>query len=124
MQLAGKDGSVIVAGTATRDCENKLLGEKGTPLTSFSLAINAHKEEAKYVECKAFGKVSALAKNIKKGDPVAALGFVDSREYNGKTYTDLNCQFVIAGNNESYGFAPVKIDDIVEYDDNSFDLPF
>ena len=86
---------VFVAGTVTKDAEYKTIGENGTPLVSFSLAINARGQDAAYANCKAFGGVLAnYARSIKKGDAVFAVGIIETREYNGKTYNDLNCQWL------------------------------
>ena len=125
---------VMVAGTATKDAEFKTIGEKNTPLTSFSLAVNKYGDPAVYVNCKAFGERAAnYARGIKKGDLVCALGHVESREYEGKEYKDLNCQWLnfigisSAGATASAAPPPVNDDALQqlygeEIDDD--DLPF
>jgi single-stranded DNA-binding protein len=46
--------------------------------------------ETNTFEVKIFGKGSEKITNAKKGDLVAIVGSIKSREYNGKTYIDLN----------------------------------
>ena len=95
MQMGMKGGGVIIAGTATRDAEFKEIGDKKTPVAELSLAVNARGEESKYVNIKAFGDALAnYAKHIKKGDSVAAAGYIETRTYQEKTYNDLNCQWL------------------------------
>ena len=103
MQITGKNGDTIASGTATKDAEYKKVGEKNTPLASFALAVNRNNTDGVYVNCKAFGdRLAAIAKEIKKGDKVFVTGFLESREYNGKTYVDTNCDFVSIAGEFSY----------------------
>ena len=94
MQSKVGAGGAIVAGTATRDAEFKTVGGKGTPRAAFSLAINSFGEPAAYASCKVFGRLANYARGIRKGDSVCAAGVIESREYNGKEYKDLNCQWL------------------------------
>jgi single-stranded DNA-binding protein len=90
---AGK--AALVAGTVTKDAEYKTIGDANTPVASFSVAVNARGESGVFANCKAFGNPLAnYARHIKKGDAVFAVGVLESREYNGKTYTDLSCQWL------------------------------
>ncbi len=58
--------SVMVVGNATRDADVKFVGEKQTPLTSFSLAIGKDKEDKGiFVECAAWQRL-ALPVTLKK----------------------------------------------------------
>ena len=125
MQVGSSKGGVLVAGTCTKDSEYKTVGDNKTPLITFSLAINGRDEEGKYVECKAFGaKLAGYGKGIKKGDAVAAAGFIETREHNGKTYTSLNCQwfnFVGSGTSQNTSSG---LPEYEPYDDDDGDLPF
>ena len=127
MQIGSKEG-VLVSGTATKDAEYKLIGEKKTPLAAFSLAINSKGADGKYVNCKAFGEELAdYAKNIKKGNRVAASGFVESREYNGKTYNDLNCDWLnIVGRSTAQKAQTAEPEETIDFSEMEDDeeLPF
>jgi len=116
--------SVMVAGTVTKDAEYKTIGENDTPLTSFSLAVNARGEPPAYANCKAFGGVLAnYARDIKKGDAVFASGVLESREYNGKTYHDINCQwlnFVGKSGSTQTAYAPSAIPPIHQPEPSGF----
>ena len=119
--------NMIAAGTATRDAEYKTVGDNSTPLTSFSLAINARGEEGKFLNCKAFGSVAGSAKGIKKGDNVSAWGFLETREHNEKAYNDLICQFVgVNGKTQTQEARSAEVaNDYEELDDlDESELPF
>ena len=45
---------------------------------------------------KSFGDYSRLIANLRKGDRILCAGVVESREYNGKTYTDMLVDFIMA----------------------------
>lgn len=82
--------TVIVAGNATRDSEYKTVGDKQSPVCSFSLAVGKNKDgSTAFANCKAWHSLAKLASHISKGDAVCVIGKLESREYNGKTYTDL-----------------------------------
>lgn len=81
---------VIVSGNATKDAEYKTVGEKQTSVCSFSLAVGKTKDgSTAFANCKAWHSLAKLASHISKGDAVCVIGKLESREYNGKTYTDL-----------------------------------
>ena len=95
MQVSIKPNCAIIVGTVTKDAEYKTIGEKNTPVVTFSVAVNNYGEPGAFANCKAFGeRLANYARNIKKGDAVCAMGAIESREYNGKTYKDLNCQWL------------------------------
>ena len=135
MQVSIKPNCAIIAGTVTKDAEYKTIGDKQTPVASFSVAVNNYGEQGAFANCKAFGeRLANYARSIKKGDAVCAIGVIEMREYNGKTYKDLNCQwinFVGVSRTQSAPMAPpVPIDETTMqslygsevYDDD--DLPF
>ena len=123
MQHNCSDGSVMVQGTCIKDAEFFIRGEKNTHITRFSLSIGKSKDTTTiYANCKAFGKMADIASGIKKGDSVLAIGKQQSREHNGKTYTDLMCDWI--------GFAgqdlelPARPAPHADGDDTDNDLPF
>ena len=97
----------IVVGKATKDAEFKLVGEKQSPVCSFSLNVGKRQDTTTiFANCKAWYGLAQLSKNISKGDTVIAIGKTESREYNGKTYTDLIAEWL---NIVSGDFAPSEI---------------
>jgi single-strand binding family protein len=95
MQCKLSDGSVMVQGTCTKDAEFVIRGENHTHITNFSLAVGKNKDTTTiFANCKAFGRLANIAAGIRKGDSVLAVGKTKSREYNGKTYTDLLCDWI------------------------------
>lgn len=99
MQARMPDGSVIVAGTCGRDGECKLIGEKQTPKATVSVAVGK-REDANGEKTTVWANVVAwrgladVLAGARKGDAILAIGRVSTREYNGKTYSDLNADFV------------------------------
>ena len=90
--------SVLVVGKATKDAEYKLVGAKESPVCSFGLNVGKRQDTTTiFVNCKAWYKWAEYAKNICKGDDVLVIGHTESREYNGKTYTDLIAEWVEIG---------------------------
>lgn len=96
----GKIGDLtIVAGTAFKDAELKHVGDKGTTLCEFSLIVGKNPDgKGKFANCKAWTQLGTYAAQIQKGDSVCVIGTMESREYNGKTYTSLKADWLnIAG---------------------------
>ena len=87
--------SVIVAGKAIKDAEFKIVGEKQSPVCSFSLNVGKRKDTTTiFVNCKAWYGLANYSKYIQKGDSVIVIGHTEEREYNGKTYTDLIAEWL------------------------------
>ena len=86
---------VLVVGKATKDAEFKIVGEKQSPVCSFSLNVGKRQDTTTiFVNCKAWYGLAEYAKDICKGDTVIVIGHTESREYNGKTYTDLTAEWL------------------------------
>ena len=87
--------SFMAIGAVTRDAQMRTVGEKQTPVTSFSLACGKRQDTTTiFVECKAWRDLGKYAASLRKGDNVCAIGKIEEREYNGKTYTDLVCEWL------------------------------
>lgn len=87
----------LVWGEVSRDAQ--LVSTKsGGYFVKFGICAGADKNgEKKYIDCKSFIKgVVAYAKDFQRGDPILAVGRMESREYDGKTYWDLNLGFCIS----------------------------
>ena len=94
MQIAS-NGMALVAGYAIKDAELKHVGAKNSALCECCLNVGKRKDTTTiFSNCKIWYENAYYAANIKKGDMVIAAGRLESREYNGKTYTDLICDYV------------------------------
>ena len=83
-------GAVCVAGTCTKDAELKYVGEKQTPMCTFSLAVGKRQDTTTiFANCKAWRSLAVQASQVHKGDAVFAVGEIEENEYNGKTYKNL-----------------------------------
>lgn len=126
---------IMACGQAGQDGEFKTIGEKQTAVAKFSLACGTkpNSTETRWVECQAWQRNATYAASVQKGDTVFAIGRIESREYNGKTYHTLTCDFVnimrqlsvpftssapLASNSADAGF----MDALADTDDG--DLPF
>ncbi len=127
-----KDGSCMAAGTVTRDAEMKHVGEKNRAVTSFSIAAGKRQDTTTiYVNVKAWGRLAEYAQGIRKGDAVCAVGRIEEREYNGKTYSDLVCDWLNCPTMTSGKAAPApapaaqtRADGFSDLEDDDGDLPF
>ena len=95
-QVKFPDGSVMVCGNATRDAELKTVGEKNTTVCKTGLAIGKHKDTTTiFVNVVAWRGLAHVLANVRKGDAVAVWGrMTEPREYNGKTYQDLQADWI------------------------------
>ncbi|MBR4856563.1 MAG: single-stranded DNA-binding protein [Bacteroidaceae bacterium] len=87
----------IVWGEVSRDAQ--LVSTKsGGYFVKFGICAGSDKNgEKKYIDCKSFLKgIVGYAKDFQRGDPILAVGRMESREYDGKTYWDLNLGFCIS----------------------------
>lgn len=85
----------IVTGKITRDAEIKLVGEKQTARCTFGVAAANYGEDTVFANIVAWRDKAEAAAILKKGDYVAVFGKEKSREYNGKTYYDLEADVII-----------------------------
>ena len=80
----------IVTGRVTRDAEIKLVGEKQTPKCAFGVAAAKNGEDTIFANVVAWR--DSKSRDSEKGDYVAVFG--TNREYNGKTYYDLEADVI------------------------------
>lgn len=87
----------LIWGEVSRDAQI-VSTKNGGFFVKFSVCAGADKNgEKKYIDCKSFLKgVASYAKDLQRGDPILAVGRMESREYEGKTYWDLNLGFCIS----------------------------
>lgn len=100
----------MAVGNATKDAELKYVGEKQSALTTWSIAAGKRPDETTiFIDCKAWRGAAEYAACILKGDSVCIIGKIEEREYNGKTYSTLVCEWlnvakpVISAGKESLG---------------------
>ena len=86
----------LFAGLVSQDGELKQT-QNGKEFGSASVrAFNRKDGTAAFMTIKSFGDYSRLIANLRKGDHILCAGVIDTREYNGKTYTDMLVDFLIA----------------------------
>ena len=85
----------LFAGLVSQDGELKQT-QNGKEFGSASVrAFNRKDGTAAFMTIKSFGDYSRLISNLRKGDRILCAGAVESREYNGKTYTDMMVDFIM-----------------------------
>ena len=98
----------LFAGLVSQDGELKRT-QNGKEFGSASIrAFNRKDGTASFMTIKSFGDYSRLIANLRKGDHILCAGIVESREYNGKTYTDMMVDFLIAGDTVPSASAPAE----------------
>ena len=86
----------LFAGLVSQDGELKRT-QNGKEFGSASIrAFNRKDGTAAFMTIKSFGDYARLISNLRKGDHILCGGVVESREYNGKTYTDMLVDFLMA----------------------------
>ena len=71
-------------------------------------AFNRKDGTAAFMTIKSFGDYSRLIANLRKGDRILCAGVVESREYNGQTYTDMLVDFLMASDTIPAASAPAE----------------
>lgn len=117
--------TVLVAGYAPKDAELKQIGEKQTPLCEFSLVIGKQEDgRGIFANCKAWRDLAGYASRIKKGDSVCVVGKLESREYNGKTYSSVVADWLNITEPGTAQAAPAISSGFEELPDGDGELPF
>ena len=120
-----KRSTGLFAGLTAKDGEMRTTNSGGKRYGSVSVrAFNRKDGTAAFITIKSFhAETSELLAALRKGDRILAAGIVETREYNGKTYTDMLVDFLVTmdcipttqasnrsalqGRMESAGFAPI-----------------
>ena len=92
-----KRSTGLFAGLTSQDGELRTTKEGGKRYGAVSVrAFNRKDGTAAFMTIKSFqAETASLLSNLRKGDRILAAGVVETREYNGKTYTDMLVDFVI-----------------------------
>ena len=102
--------SLTVVGKVGKDAVLRQAGDK--PVLSFSVASDAgwgDRKKTSWIDCSLFGKrAESLAEHIRKGDKIAVIGEMSTREHDGKTYITLDVKEVelLGGKREESASAP------------------
>lgn len=82
--------SIVIAGRTGKDAELRRLPNDGTPVLSWTVAVDEGRGDNKktvWFDCSLFGKRGeALEQHMPKGTSVTVSGELSTREHNGKTY--------------------------------------
>ena len=86
----------LFAGLVSSDGELRST-QNGKQYGSASVRAFSRKDgTAAFLTIKSFGAFSGLIANLRKGDHILCAGMVETREYNGKQYTDMLVDFLLA----------------------------
>ncbi|SBW02543.1 conserved hypothetical protein [uncultured Eubacteriales bacterium] len=95
MQTQFKDGSVMVCGGCSRDAKLEYVGDAKKRICKVGIAVGKNEDTTtKWANVVAWHDTAAVLSKAKKGDSVFVIGKLNTREYNGKPYTDLVADFV------------------------------
>ena len=98
----------LYAGLVSQDGELKRT-QNGKEFGSASVrAFNRKDGTAAFMTIKSFGDYSRLIANLRKGDRILCAGTVESREYNGKPYTDMLVDFMMTSDTIPAASAPAE----------------
>lgn len=95
-RVSFKDGSIMVSGRATKDADFRIVGAKDSRLCKIGLAVGKRQDTTTiFVNIVAWHDLASLLATAQKGDSVAVWGrMTEPREYNGKTYQDLEADWL------------------------------
>lgn len=125
-----KNGYFLATGTVVRDAQLKYIGERKTPITEFGIAAGKRKDTTTiFIDLKCWRELARYASLACKGDSVAAIGTIEEREYNGKVYKKLVCEWLnIAVGEAAATSAPmpgvVSTSNYSDLEDADGELPF
>ncbi len=129
MQAKLTDGSVMISGGCAKDAELKLVGGDGKRCCKVGVAVGKDRDGAAiWANVVAWHGMASVLSMAKKGDPVFVIGRLESREYNGKPYTDLVAEFVSVCSVSAVSVMPttaqVTLAELSDTDETGDKLPF
>lgn len=128
MQSKLPDGSVMICGGISRDAELKYVGEKHTPQCKVGVAVGKRNDQTIWCNVTAWRGLAQVLSSASKGDSVFVIGHMGSHEYNGKTYTELNADFVsvavVSDSAPVHSESPAQAPFSPVTEDGPDDLPF
>ena len=110
----------LIIAKATCDGDIRVTGT-GKEIGSISVRAYGRKDgTAAFLTVKGWGKLGRQLSVIVKGDWVIAAGRLESREYNGKTYTDLVADWALPSNGGTSVRFPIPQDEAVDVSADEF----
>jgi len=95
MKSMHKDGSVSLAGPVGNIKDKGSVGEKGSRLVEFGVMCGKDAEgNGIWHTVAAWNVLADVARTLAKGDAVHVDGRLNTREYEGKTYTTVNAEYI------------------------------
>lgn len=89
--------NLSIVGRVGRDAQVRHT-QAGDSVAGFSVAVDSgfgDKKQTLWLDCSVWGKrADAIAKHIKKGDRIAVVGELGTRDHEGKTYLTLRASDV------------------------------
>ena len=89
----GEGNARRITGRVVGEVKFSTVGANETPLTRFGVKCGEGRE-GEIVNVKCWRVLAEIAKEINNGDSVDVSGFVEQREYEGKTYYDLVADYL------------------------------
>lgn len=123
-----KQPTGLLAGRAAKDGE-MLVTRSGNEVGSVSVpAYEKSDGTTAWLTVKGWGHWAKVVASARKGDAILAVGRIDSRDYEGRTYNDLVVDYVCvshstAGTAAASSGVPASADDFAEIEDDG-ELPF
>ena len=133
MQVRLTDGSVMVCGNCGQDPELKTVGEKNHRKCTVGLAVGRRQDDSTiWCNVVAWHDLASVLAEAHKGAAVLVVGRIKSREYKGKTYADLEAEFVSVANPPAPAKSKTDLEaeafsangDFLPLDDSDQNLPF
>lgn len=90
MRIDIKDCSII-AGRLLKDPDYKIVGNN---IAKADLFVSYGRNDDDKVNVTAWRGLADIANMLKKGDNIAVMGIESTREYNGKTYKNIDAHWV------------------------------
>lgn len=128
-----KQSTGLLSGRVARDGE-LLTTQSGKEIGFASVpAYSKQDGTTVWLTVKGWGHWARVVASARKGDSLFAVGRIDSREYNGKTYNDLVADYVFVSRASDPAPAPapaarpgvnVSAADFAEIDEEDGELPF
>lgn len=94
MYLVMKSGAAVVSGRLNKDAELKVF-DSGKMKCTFGFKADFHRgengsNESKWANCVVWGDLAKEAAMLKEGDTVICTGRFSTREFNNRTYEEIN----------------------------------